>query len=544
MRDYMKRAEATGWGGVEDASFAALRARLERQIDVRYILLELIGQDGAELCFRARDAVEGRIVVLVTVLVDSVAAESAIERLERWARRMSPPGHPSIPPVVNAGIGEGLVYYVVDADAQETLEIMLRREPAPEFERLLRILEDAAAALDHLHAGSEIHGDLKPTSILIDRDGHSAFLIGCGFATAMRKDRAFATVALPSPAYCAPEVWHSHGRMDARADQYSLALMALEMITGRRRAALDPIGGVVTVEPVQIPMGIPLRAGLSLQVNVALAKALSLRPALRFHSAAELVKAIRGDISIMPEGPKTEHPGLQRSQTDRTAVLPFLLLAALVIVAVFLLLPGQREAVAGQGRSLGESVARVAARVGVIARPALTGEHAAETRLSSGVDGAPAALGSAAAPAVSPSVRSVPPEPASGDLRPADVRPADVRPADPRPAEGSEPARSVYAQGPHIVGDASRPPAMQIRTAGAVITPMGFVRVTVDRGAAEVRINGRHYGRTPHVARLMTGRYVVTLRSLDLQYQPVRVTAFVTARDTTEVSFTSTEDPY
>ncbi|HEX3764191.1 MAG TPA: protein kinase [Kofleriaceae bacterium] len=106
-----------------------------------------------------------------------------------------------------------------------------------------RQLMDGLAAF---HAGGRVHRDVKPSNVLVTRDGR-VVLLDFGLATDASRDDALASAVVGTPAYMAPE--QARGRaVGAAADQYAAGIMLLEMLTGHRpdRAGYGPFQTVVS----------------------------------------------------------------------------------------------------------------------------------------------------------------------------------------------------------------------------------------------------------------------------------------------------------
>jgi serine/threonine-protein kinase len=160
-----------------------------------------------------------------------------------------------------------------------------------------------------------------------------------------------AGLALGTPAYMAPEQATGERGVDARTDQYSLAIVCYEMVVGR-----PPFEG--TTAPAVIakrftsatPSARAFRAEVPDQVDRALQRALSLDPAERFGSVAEFVRALGAaagstppsGVAAIPDSvtsPPAE-PSRATLQPKTRLVLLVCVLAAVVIAAVLFALGG------------------------------------------------------------------------------------------------------------------------------------------------------------------------------------------------------------
>src|SRR5438093_7685467 len=136
--------------------------------------------------------------------------------------------------------------------AGPSLELRLAEEARPSRSDSLRWLEQAAAALDHAHANGVVHRDVKPGNLLLDRDGN-VHVADFGIASAAGLDSLTLTgTVLGTAGYISPE--QAEGlRATAASDNYSLAIVAFELLTGERpykRESLTAEAAAHVNEPV------------------------------------------------------------------------------------------------------------------------------------------------------------------------------------------------------------------------------------------------------------------------------------------------------
>jgi serine/threonine-protein kinase len=228
----------------------------------------------------------------------------------------------------------------------ESLKDRLKRESRLPLEEAIRITAEAGRALDYAHREGVIHRDIKPENILLTLDGDT-LVADFGIARALggpNENRLTqAGLALGTPAYMAPEQATGERGVDARTDQYSLAIVCYEMLVGK-----PPFEG--TTAPAIIakrftsptPSVRASRVEVPDQVDRALQRALSLDPAERFGSVAEFVRALgaaggstpAGGVAAIPE-PVTPPPFVPApSAAPKTRLVLVCVLAAVVIAAV------------------------------------------------------------------------------------------------------------------------------------------------------------------------------------------------------------------
>lgn len=164
----------------------------------------------------------------------------------------------------------------------------------------LRILSNLAEALDYAHSQGVIHRDIKPTNISIIRDANDKFagacLIDFGLSAIIKKAIFVTKEAhleiLGTPCYMPPEQWLDKTQ-DATSDQYSLAVVAYEMLNGEcpfSNSNIDVLRSSILNDKPQKIHGIPS------YMNAALLKALSKKREDRFKNCVDFIDSLSGRV--------------------------------------------------------------------------------------------------------------------------------------------------------------------------------------------------------------------------------------------------------
>jgi hypothetical protein len=197
--------------------------------------------------------------------------------------------HPAIATVFDFGLNEGSPFTVFEYIPGETLRDLLRRRGRLELDEVRMIVATLAQALDFAHGRRVVHRDLKPENVRATEQGQFKVL-DLGLAKDFRRQEDWTFCG--TPAYASPE--QARGEpCDGRADQYALAIIAFEMLTGRRpfegkswRTLLEMHA---KAEP---PRPSALRPDLPDAIGEAILRALDKDPNRRFATCEEFAVAL------------------------------------------------------------------------------------------------------------------------------------------------------------------------------------------------------------------------------------------------------------
>jgi serine/threonine protein kinase len=199
--------------------------------------------------------------------------------------------HPNIPPIAGSGMHNGRPYIVTSYVPAGNLQDRLDRGTLTALDTECIIME-LTSAMEYAHSHGILHGNLKPSNILIDEEGHVQ-VTDLGQAPVLGKLRSPGTPPYGGEAYKAPEVIQSIG-MTPLSDQYSLGLIVLELLTGLPAAeGLLALRDHLKGAPNHSMRANYLSSRLSPRVVEVLSRAISIDPAQRFGSMADLKHAFR-----------------------------------------------------------------------------------------------------------------------------------------------------------------------------------------------------------------------------------------------------------
>ncbi len=280
-----------------DHLFTQLRAAVVDHYDLK----ELLGRGGMGAVFLATDRRLERPVAIKVLPPELSHDANIVERFEREARTAAKLDHPNIIPIYSVESQGEFHYFVMKFVTGRSLEQILEAGPMP-ADLVRRIIWEAACALGHAHQRGIVHRDIKPANIMIDERGR-AVLTDFGISKAVESATHQLTATgqvVGTPHYMSPE--QSKGvDVDGRSDQYSLAVVAYRMLTGKLPFEEDTIHAVLYKKLFEEPRWIKeVRDDIPDYIADALHKALMREPEHRFEHMEALATA------IWPENPVGE----------------------------------------------------------------------------------------------------------------------------------------------------------------------------------------------------------------------------------------------
>jgi serine/threonine-protein kinase len=262
-----------------------------------YTLLEQIGQGGMSSVFSAVDQRDQRAVA-VKILSPYIAHEARFKaRFEREIKLLSRLQHPNIMPILDFGEADGLAYIIMPYIGTGTLGDRLLKGPV-EAKDGARIVEQLASALAAAHAAGVVHRDVKPSNVLLDPMGN-ALLSDFSFAHQTDASQNLTGSALiGTPAYMSPEQCRGEP-IDARSDQYALAVVLYQMTTGKLPFEADtPMGTALKHVNEPLPRPRLVNPSIPEEVELVLVRGLAKDPALRYASILELNDAFQEALRL------------------------------------------------------------------------------------------------------------------------------------------------------------------------------------------------------------------------------------------------------
>jgi len=231
-----------------------LRNKLQAEIGPDFLIERELGRGGMAIVYLATEVHLGRKVA-VKVLppeLTKLASTGLVERFKREARTAATLDHPHIIPIFRVSTGGTLLWYVMKCLEGEALDDLLKREKHLPLARIADILKQTAEALAYAHRKNVIHRDVKPANVMLDESG---WVTVTDFGIAKALDTSSLTGSgsmIGTPYYMSPEQC-SGTKITGASDQYSLAVMAYQMVSGHLPFTGDSIVQIVKKHCMEPP---------------------------------------------------------------------------------------------------------------------------------------------------------------------------------------------------------------------------------------------------------------------------------------------------
>jgi serine/threonine protein kinase len=275
-----------------------------------YQVAEEIGRGGMAVVYRARDVRLDRWVALKVLAPEFARDDAFRQRFIRESRAAAAVDHPNIIPIIDAGEAEGVLFIAMRYVAgQDVHRLLMQAGPLP-APRAIGLVSQVASALDAAHALGLVHRDVKPANMLLGRraeDGGTDHVYLSDFGISKQahatSNLTMTGQVLGTLNYLAPE--QIEGRqVDGRADAYSLACAAFEMLAGappfRRDQNMAVLWAQLNAPP---PLLTSYRRDLPPAVDQVMARALAKSPADRYPTCLAFATALREACGTAPGRP-------------------------------------------------------------------------------------------------------------------------------------------------------------------------------------------------------------------------------------------------
>jgi tRNA A-37 threonylcarbamoyl transferase component Bud32 len=288
-------------------SYELAPERLRAALGPSYELGRLIGRGGYAEVFAVRDLRLKRELALKVLRPDLILTDTLVTRFRREAEAVGALQNTHIVPIYDVGEADGICWLLMPLVQGETLKHVLAREkqlPVPEVKR---ILLEAAEALGSAHEAGVVHRDIKPENLMIDGKTQRVLLMDFGIAKAMdssvENSLTGTGVVIGTPQYMSPEQAMGKTAPDPRSDQYSLAIVGYQMLTGRVPFVGENVREVITRQLLEEATPLSrLVPNIPSAVSSTIHQALRKEPGQRFGSMDAFARALKGEAVLPSEG--------------------------------------------------------------------------------------------------------------------------------------------------------------------------------------------------------------------------------------------------
>ncbi len=304
--------------GIKDCEAACVAPRrdplLGSVLNDRYEIQSLVGIGGMGRVYAALDIdLERRVAI--KVLAQHLASDSIfVSRFKREVRASAASEHPNIVQVFDFGItSDGRPFMTMELLEGCDLAEELKKQKQLPIDRSVDICGQALFALSAAHAAGIVHRDLKPGNIFLMPRATSAWhdvrptsrrsrdhvkVLDFGLSRFVSSDQSITEltktgVTMGTAGYMAPEQIREQGKVDSRADLYSIGVILFYCVTGQKPFAGGNLFNLLTrvlEEPPPSPLS--LNPFLPHEFDVLVRRALAKNPDERFQSAEEFISAL------------------------------------------------------------------------------------------------------------------------------------------------------------------------------------------------------------------------------------------------------------
>lgn len=275
----------------------------------RYQISDELGRGAMGVVYRATDPSIGRTVAIKTIRLASHSQQDRdlhVERLRREAQSAGRLSHPHIVTIYDLIEADDAAYVCMEFVDGPSLETVLSSRQIIPRDEVIRMLKQAAEALDYAHSRGVVHRDIKPGNVLLS-GGRDLKITDFGIAKLLSDDATMTGPMMGTPSYMSPEQVQSRP-VGGRSDQFSLAVIAYELLTGEKPFNGYSVASIVyKVCNDNVPPPSTINPTLPSAVDTVFGRALAKDPALRFANvqqfASSLEQALIGaDWKMQPRG--------------------------------------------------------------------------------------------------------------------------------------------------------------------------------------------------------------------------------------------------
>jgi serine/threonine-protein kinase len=263
----------------------------------KYEIQGILGRGGMGAVYQGFDPLISRAVAIKTIVkssLDEGELQHLLARFRHEAQVVGRLAHPGIVQIYDYGEDAELAYIVMELVNGKSLHEHLLQHASYDLREVGEIIRQLLDGLGHAHAAGVVHRDVKPSNIMINRDG-GIKVSDFGIAHTEASELTQHGDVLGTPHYMAPEQFLGL-HIGVPADLYAVGVIAYDLLTGTK-----PFVGTTATVMQQVLNQRPadpssLNPKLSPLIDRVLQRALAKKPEERFQSAREFSEAFRQAI--------------------------------------------------------------------------------------------------------------------------------------------------------------------------------------------------------------------------------------------------------
>jgi serine/threonine-protein kinase len=270
---------------------------IEKPMLGRYQVEKELGRGAMGMVYLGKDPKIGRTVAIKTMALAQEFEESEVGEVKaRFFREAETAGrlqHPNIVTIFDAGEDHDLAYIAMEFIKGHDLTRHVKLESLMPAREVMKLIADAADALDYAHSQNVVHRDIKPANLMYLPDERKVKVTDFGVARLTDSSKTKTGMVLGTPSYMSPEQLAGK-HVDGRSDLFSLGVTLYQMLTGSLPFTGDSMATLmykIANEPHAPPS--TLKADLPPCVDPIMGKVLQKNLELRYPRGSELANDLR-----------------------------------------------------------------------------------------------------------------------------------------------------------------------------------------------------------------------------------------------------------